>query len=120
METLLHRYDYWQDIRDVMKTRYSDSTHKVNSDFEAVGAIPTANAGDEEEVCVWGIATSQQYSPIKSKPWRTTKYCIARVDMADIRYTSLQKIKDAMSPGDLAKFKTEWKAIIVTIDISRL
>ena len=46
--------------------------------------------------------------------------CVARVDMDKICDTTLEKVKAAISPNDLLKWRARWSALIVEIDIAKL
>src|SRR5438874_523597 len=94
-QALIHRYDNEADILAVENNCCSDVFRPGRIDFDIVIVIPTAAA--KSELAVVADAVSPQYKIKNQKEWPGslgTKYKF-RVDVANIRYTTLGKVRQA-------------------------
>ena len=114
-KALLHRYDNKPDILAVEKFGCSEVYRRTKDDnFDIVIIVPTGQAGTT--MAVVGDAISGQYTPPAAKPWpgRSDVYPI-RVDLANIRYTTLDKVRRAVEAAG-ETWPGQWTVKISAID----
>src|SRR5215475_5305346 len=95
-KAILHRYDNLPDILAVEKNGCSEVYKRAaDDDFELVIVVPTTRARTIKAVVA--DAASRQYTPPHAKPWpgRPDIYPV-RIDVRNVRYTTLPKVRDAM------------------------
>ncbi|BAU47458.1 hypothetical protein SVA_0879 [Sulfurifustis variabilis] len=95
-KAIIHRYDNLPDILAVEKNGCSEVYKRSrDDDFELVIVVPTTRARTQKAVVA--DAASRQYRPPRARPWpgRPDAYPV-RVDVRNVRYTTLSKVRDAM------------------------
>jgi hypothetical protein len=114
-KALLHRYDNKADILEVEKHCCSEVYRRSRDDsFDVVIVVPTSRAGTQ--IAVIGDATSGQYTPPEPKPWpgRPDVYPV-RVDLANIRRTTLDKVRKAVEAAG-ENWPGQWTVRIFAVD----
>lgn len=114
-KALIHRYDNKTDILEVEKHRCSEVYRRSKDNtFDIVIVVPTRKAGTE--IAVIGDAISGQYKPPTPMPWsgRPDRYRF-RVDLANIRYTTLAKVRKAVETSG-KNWAAQWTVRMFTID----
>lgn len=114
-KALIHRYDNETDILEVEKHRCSEVfSRSTDNTFDIVIVVPTIAA--RTQIAVVGDATSAQYKPPKPIRWsgRPDDYHF-RVDLANIRYTTLAKVRKAVEAAG-GSWPGQWPVRMFTID----
>ena len=96
-KALIHRYTNEHDIRAVKANGCSDVFKRSReSGFDLVIVIPTGKA--RSQIAAVGKAASDQYvvPPDKRAEWLESHKYVWRIDVTDVRYTSLTKVRRAL------------------------
>jgi hypothetical protein len=113
---LVHRYNNKPDVLAVEKNGCSD-VMKASSqvDFDLVLVIPTGEANTD--IAVLADPTSAQYKVRdRQKHWPGSpgKKYVFRVDLANVRYTSLQRVRQALIK--VGQWDGQWTVKSVQLD----
>ncbi|MGZ0654509.1 hypothetical protein ACWPKS_02790 [Coraliomargarita sp. W4R72] len=119
-DVLIHRYDNLPDIRAIEGNRCSDVyTRAQNDNFEYVIIVPTGAA--KTNVAVIAKATSGQYTAnsIKEWPGRPDDGYLVRVNLTNIQYTTLDKVRTELKRVGKT-WAAQWQVTTATIDLANI
>jgi hypothetical protein len=115
LRALIHKYDNKDDILAVEENRCSEVYCRSRDDtFEIVIVVPTRAA--QTTTAVFGKALGPQYTPKGGAPWpgRPDTYPI-RVDLGDIQYTTLDKVRAAVTAAG-GSWVGQWVVAVRNVD----